>query len=132
MFACRLTSSVVTHTSLNTQSDVEVQTIDDFYKIIKDTGEVVLKKKFQTPETLIDHLQSVFLITHINMTSENKNLKKDYTSIFKIARAVITTDVANDPRPFDMTRFDTHKKNIVHFQLVQNTPCGPKMVIQIY
>ncbi len=46
------------------------------------------------------------------MTAENKNLKKDYTSIFKIARAVVTTDVANDPRPFDMTRFDTHKKNI--------------------
>jgi hypothetical protein len=54
----------------------------------------------------------VTLITHINMTVENKNLKKDYTSIFKIARTAIATDVANDPRPFDMVRFHTHKKNI--------------------
>jgi hypothetical protein len=46
------------------------------------------------------------------MTAENKNLKKDYTSIFNIARAAIAADVANDPRPFDMARFDTHKKNI--------------------
>ncbi len=36
----------------------------------------------------------------------------DYTSIFKIARTAIATDVANDPRPFDMTRFHAHKKNI--------------------
>ncbi len=63
MFTHRLTSSVVTHTSLNTPSDVEVQTLDDYYKIITDTGEDLLKKKLQTTESLIDHLQAVALIT---------------------------------------------------------------------
>ena len=52
------------------------------------------------------------LITHINLTAENKNLKKDYTGISKVARADIATDIANDVRPFDMARFDAHKKNI--------------------
>ena len=112
MFERRLTSSAVTHTSLNTPPDVEVQTLDDYVKIIKDAGEAVLKKKLQTPETLVDHLQAVALNTHINMTAENKNLKKDYTSIFNIARAAIAADVANDPRPFDMARLDAHKNNI--------------------
>ena len=53
------------------------------------------------------------MITHINLKSESKNLKKDYTSIFnKIVRAAIAADVANDPRPFDMARFDAYKKNL--------------------
>jgi hypothetical protein len=76
MFARRLTSSAVTHTSLNTPPDVEVQTLDDYYKIITDAGEALLKKKIQTTESLIDHLQAVALITHINMTAENKKLEK--------------------------------------------------------
>jgi hypothetical protein len=54
----------------------------------------------------------VALITHINMTAENKNLKKDYTSIFKNARAAVAIDIDKDKRPFDMARLNTHKKNI--------------------
>ena len=112
MFARRLTSSTVTHTSLNTPPDVEAQTLDDYYKIITDAGEALLKKKLQTTESLIDHLQATALITHINMTAENKNLKKDYTSIFKNARAAVAIDIDKDKRPFDMARLNTHKKNI--------------------
>jgi hypothetical protein len=112
MFARRLTSSAVTHTSLNTPPDVEVQTLDDYYKIITDSGEALLKKKLQTTESLIDHLQATALINHINMTSENKNLKKDYTSIFKNARAAVAIDIDKDKCPFDMARLNAHKKNI--------------------
>jgi len=42
MFARRLTSSAVIHTSLNTPPNVEVQTLDNYYKIIKDADEAVL------------------------------------------------------------------------------------------
>jgi hypothetical protein len=85
---------------------------DDFYKIIKDAGEAVLKKKLPTPETLVDHLQSVALITHINMTAENKNLKKDYTSIFKNAfftfkRTYVVGDIGSNMLllPMSLTSF---------------------------
>ena len=112
MFARRLTSSAVTHTSLNTPPNVEVQTLDDYYKIIRDAGEAVLKKKILTPEALVDHLQAESLITHINMTAENKNLKKEYTGIYKVTRAAVATDRANDVRLFDMARLLAHKKNL--------------------
>ena len=56
MFQDRMTSSTGTHTSLNTPSDVELQTLDDYSKNYR-------------------------LITYINLTAESKNLKKDYTSI---------------------------------------------------
>jgi hypothetical protein len=79
--------------------------------MIKDTGYALLKKKVLTTEALIDHLQSVALLTHINLTAKCKNLKKDYVSIFKVIRAAAAADVANDPRPFDMVRFNVHKKN---------------------
>ena len=46
------------------------------------------------------------------MTAENKNLKKDYTSIFKNARAAVAIDIDKDKRPFDMARLNAHKKNI--------------------
>jgi hypothetical protein len=54
------------------------------------------------------------------MTVENKNLKKDYTSIFKNARAAVPIDIDKDKRPFDMTRLNTHKKNIDTVLLVSN------------
>ena len=80
MFARRMTLLAVTHTSLNTLPDIESLTLDDYSKIIKDAGDVLLKKELLSPEVLIDHLQAVVLITLIYLTAESKNLKKDYTS----------------------------------------------------
>ena len=112
MFARRLTASTVTPTSLNTPPDVESQTLDEYAKLIKDAGDALLKKKLLTPEALIDHLQAGALITYINLTADCKNLKKEYTSVFKPIRTAIAADAANDPRPFDMNRFHAHKKNL--------------------
>ena len=112
MFSLRMTSSVVKNMSLNTPPDVESQTFDDLFKIIQDSGDVLLKKKLR-----IDHLQAVSLITHINLTTENKNFKKDYTSIFKIVRVVIVVDVDNDPRPFEMSVSMYTRKTSTHRSL---------------
>jgi hypothetical protein len=112
MFARRMTSSTVSQSTLNTPPEVDLQTLDDYTKIIEDVGDALRKKKLLTTEVLIDHLQTVALNTHINLTDESKNLTKDYTSIFKIVRDAITADIANDPRPFDMARFSVHKKTL--------------------
>ena len=51
MFARKMTSSTVKHTSLNTPPDVEKESIDDFAKIMDDASETILKK--QLPITKI-------------------------------------------------------------------------------
>ncbi len=46
------------------------------------------------------------------MTAENRNLHRDYNSIYKVDRAAIAADVAKDARPFDVVRFDIQKQNL--------------------
>jgi hypothetical protein len=58
MFARKMTSSTVKHTSLNTPSDVEKESIDDFAKIMDDASETILKKQLPTTAVLVDHLRA--------------------------------------------------------------------------
>jgi hypothetical protein len=52
------------------------------------------------------------MVLYVNTTADNKNLLKDYSVIFKIARAVISTDMVTDAHPIDSTRFAIHKLNL--------------------
>jgi hypothetical protein len=112
MFARKMTSSTVKHTSLNTPADVEKESIDDFAKIIDDTTETILKKHLTTTAVLVDHLRASQMVLYVNTAADNKNLFKDYSVIFKIARPVITTDMVTDVRQIDSTHFTIHKLNL--------------------
>jgi hypothetical protein len=52
------------------------------------------------------------MVLYVNKAADNKNLHKDYSVIFKIARAAIATDMTTDARPIDSTRFAIHKLNL--------------------
>jgi len=110
MFARKLTGSTAKHTSLNTPPQVEKETIDEFKKTIKDAADILINKKLQNVDMLVDHLTALALVQYINLAAENKNLRSDYKSIFKIARADIAADVAKDARPFDSARLEIHKQ----------------------
>jgi len=86
MFARKMTSSTVKHTSLYTSPDVEKETIDDFAKIMDNAADTMLKKQLPTTSVLVDHLRATQMRAYINKTTENKNLYKDYNSIFKVVR----------------------------------------------
>ena len=49
MFTRRMTSSAVRQALLNTPPEVDSQTLDEYSKIIKDAGDVLLKKKLLSP-----------------------------------------------------------------------------------
>jgi hypothetical protein len=112
MFTRKMTSSTVKHMSLNTPSDVEKESIDDFAKIMDDASETILKKHLPTTTVLVDHLRTSQMVLYVNAAADNKNLLKDYSSIFKIDRADIATDMATDASPIDSTRLTIHKLNL--------------------
>jgi hypothetical protein len=112
MFARKMTSSTVKHTSLNTPPDVEKESIDDFAKMMDDTSETILKKQLPTTAVLVDNLRASQMVLYDNAAADNKNLRKDYSAIFKTARVAITTDMATDARLIDSTRFAIHKLNL--------------------
>ncbi len=99
-------------TSLNTPSDVEKESIDDFAKIMDDASETILKKQLPTTTVLVDHLRALQMVLYVNAAADNKNLLKVYSVIFKTARAAIATDMETDVRPIDSTRFAIHKLNL--------------------
>jgi hypothetical protein len=80
MFARKMTSSTVKHTSLNTPPDVEKESIDDFAKIMDDASETILKKQLSATVVLVDHLLSSQMVLYVNAAADNKNLLKDYNS----------------------------------------------------
>ncbi len=80
MFARKMTSSTVKHTSLNTPPDVEKESIDDFAKIMDDVSETILKKQLPTTVVLVDHLRASQMVLYVNAAADNKNLLKDYNS----------------------------------------------------
>jgi hypothetical protein len=112
MFARKMTSSTVKHTSLNTPPDVQKESIDDFAKMMDDASETILKTKLPSVVALVDHLRTSQMILYINAAADNKNLRKDYSSIYKTARAAVATDMATDARPIDSNRFAIHKLNL--------------------
>ena len=112
MFARKMTSSTVKHTSLYTPPDVEKETIDDFAKIMDNAADTILKKQLPNTTVLVDHLRATQMIVYINKAAENKNLHKDYNAIFKVIRTAIATDQATDARPFDGARLAVHKLNL--------------------
>ncbi len=88
MFARKMTSSTVKHTSLvDTPPHVEKESIDDFAKIMDDASETILKKQLPTTAVLVDHLRASQMVLYVNESADNKNLLKDYDGIFKTARA---------------------------------------------
>ena len=82
-----MTSSTVTHNSINTPPNVETETLDAYQHTMKDAADALLNKKLASTDILVDHLLSLALVTYINMTAENKNLLSDYKNIYKISRA---------------------------------------------
>ena len=54
MFARKMNSSTVKHTSLNTPPDVAKETIDDFAKIMDDAAETILKKQLPSTNVLVE------------------------------------------------------------------------------
>ena len=101
MFARKMTSSTVKHTSLNTLPDVEKDSLDDYSKLMDDASENILTKQMPSIPALVDHLRTTQMILYINTAADSKNLRAEYRSIFKTARAAIATDVATDARPID-------------------------------
>jgi hypothetical protein len=87
MFARKMTGSSVKHISINTTPEVEKETIDEFKKTMKDAADILINKKLSTVDVLVDHLMALALIHYINIATENKNLRSDYKSIYKISRA---------------------------------------------
>jgi hypothetical protein len=112
MFARKMTGSSVKHISINTPPEVEKETIDEFKKTMKDSTDILINKKLSTADVLVDHLMDLALIHYINMASDNKNLRSDYRSIYKISLDGIAADMAKDDRPFDMVRFEAHKQDL--------------------
>jgi hypothetical protein len=43
------------------------------------------------------------MVLYVNVATDNKNLHKDYSVIFKTNRAVIATDMDTDSHPIDST-----------------------------
>jgi hypothetical protein len=112
MFARKMTSSTVKHTSLNTLPDVEKESLDDYAKLMDDVCETILNKQMPSIPALVDHLRTTQMIMYINTGADNKNLRTEYRSIFKTSRVSITTDVATDARPIDGLRWTVHKLNL--------------------
>ena len=54
---------------------------------MKDAADILINKKLSTVDVLVDHLMALALIHYINIATENKNLRSDYKSIYKISRA---------------------------------------------
>ncbi len=80
MFARKMTSSTVKHTSLNTSPDVEKDSIDEFTKVMDDASETSIKKQCPSIPALVDHLRTSQMVLYINAAVDNKNLRKKYCS----------------------------------------------------
>jgi hypothetical protein len=50
-----------------------------------DTSETILKKQLPTTTVLVDHLRALQMVLYVNAATDNKNLHKDYITIFKTA-----------------------------------------------
>ena len=100
---CRLGACIYVP-SLNTVTDTNKTTIDEFTKEMTDAGDALNKKGFISIPALVGHLQAEQMVNYIKLAVNNETLRPDYREVFKDIRAHIALEKQKDPRLVSLPR----------------------------